>query len=528
MSPRSRIVLPLLLFASHAVAQSPCPGGSGCPPQFNEKSKVHSRPSSTESVATRRLRAGIQEAESLLDGKDRAGASRILGRAMGDPGFGALPAADRRLAWTVRARIDMAEGHYVRAIEYLQKAIDAEDSDPDVWFWLAMNQHHQGKHEAAAKSFTELAERWPELLVNVDPADVYRLQAALREGSREKMDFLQTLFDARWDDPTGDASVLWHHLALMRLDRGENDLARAAIRRVVHPGVIIAMRSDKRFDALVDRDAWAFHPGRASERAVEAMRGKVEARPDDLDARVQLSYAMLDAGDHEGVLRLVDASLALSPKKDGSEDADVAPVERSDKQAWLLNNRAVALYRLGRTQEALADMERARRLSDGEGPNVSQTLNLGEFHCMQGNAADARRMADAVDGGQISDYGRMFQARLRLCAAWLARDANGMKRVFATIRKARASSEWIHLDALVMLERYDEAAQALIQLLDSPKERSDTLSALQRYRQVPPTPALSRVRLQHEALLARDDVKAAIERVGRRESYDLYPDAGFD
>lgn len=528
MAPRSRIVLPLLLFASQAIAQSPCPGSAGCPPELNEKSKTLSRASSTESETTRRLRADIVEAQSLFDDGDRARAGRTLERAMGDPGFRALPAADRRLAWAVRARIDMAEQRHARAIEHLQKALDADDDDPDVWYWLAMSQHHHEKAEAAAKSFTELAERWPELLANIASDDIYRLQASLREGSQEKLDLLQTLFDARWDDPAGDASALWHQLALMRLDRGEIDQARAAVRQIVHPGVIIAMRSDRRFDALVDRDSWAFNPGRASARAVEAMRSKVDARPDDLDAKVQLSYALLDAGDHEGVLRLVDGALADPAEKDVAGEPASDDYEAAENRAWLLNNRAVALYRLGRTQDALADMERARRVSDGPGPNISQTLNLGEFHCMQGNAVDARRMADAVEDGQISDYGRMIQARLRLCAAWLSQDAGGMKRALSTIRKGRANGEWIHLDALVMLGRYDEAAQALIQMLGSPRERSDTLYSLQTYREVPPTPTLSRLRGQHEALLARDDVKAMIERVGRRETHDLYYNATFD
>jgi hypothetical protein len=137
-------------------------------------------------------------------------------------------------------------------------------------------------------------------------------------------------------------------------------------------------------------------------------------------------------------------------------------------------------------------------------------------------------MADAIEGGGISDYGRMFQARVRLCAAWLSQDAKGMRRAFETIRKGRTHAETIHLEALVMLGRLDEAAQALIGLLDSPKERAATLEVLQQYREVEPTPTLARLRAQRDALLARDDVKAAIDRVGRRERYDLYFGAGFD
>lgn len=527
MASRSLIVFPLLLFACHAVAQSPCPGGSGCPPQFNapqfnEKSKTYARASSSEPEGVRTMRAAIRDAQSLYDKGDRAGAARMLDPVTRDPGFDALPAADRRLAWAVLARVDMSARRYDRASERLRHAIAADDGDPNVWYWLAISEHNRSRHEAAAASFTELAERWPEVLVNIDASEVYRLQARLPDGSREKLDFLQTLFDAKWDDPGGDASFLWRQLALMRLERGEVDAARAVTRRIVHPGIIIAMRSDKRFDPLVDRGAWAFNPERAAERAIEVLRAKVDGRPDDLDAKVQLTYALLDAGDHAGTIRLADAALATtSPER---EDDGT----RSEAQAWLLNNRAVALYRLGRTQEALADMERARRQPKTRGPNINQTLNLGELHCASGRAEDARRMADAIEGGAVSDYGRMFQARVRLCAAWLLQDAKGMQRAFETIRKGRTHGESIHLDALMMLGRLDEAAQALIALLDSPKERADILRALQQYREVEPTPTLARLRAQRDALLARDDVKAAIERVGRRERYDLYFSASFD
>jgi tetratricopeptide (TPR) repeat protein len=527
MAPRSLFVLPLLLCASAALAEPQCPDGN-CTPQLNEKIKPYSRPpQSPAAQAARRLSTSIEEAQALYDRRDRDGAGRILDGVMRDPGFETLPAKDRRLAWAVLARIDMSAQRYDRAVERLARANAADDSDPDIWYWLAMVEDARGKPEAAARAFTELAERWPELLANLEPREVYRLQSRLGEGSQAKVDFLQTLFDAKWDDPTGDASALWHLLALLRLERGEPQAARTAMRRIVHPDLVASMRSDRRFDAVVDRDAWAFNVERAATRAVEAMREKTEARPNDLDVKVQLSYALLDAGDHEGLMRLVDAVLASSA--DPGREAAGGQAERTPAQhAWLLNNRAVALYRLGRTQEAIADMERARRLPTGGGPNVSQTLNLGEFHCTLGRAADTKRMADAVDGGQVSDYGRMFQARLRLCAAWLSQDARGMKRAFAAIRKGRARSEEIHLDALVMLGRLDEAAQALIALLDAPRERADILQTLQRYREVAPSPTLARLRAQRDALLARDDVKAAIDRVGRRERYDLYFGAGFD
>lgn len=521
MAPKSLLVLPLLLCALAVLAEPQCPG-SGCAPGFNEKQKLYARPpQSPEAEAARRLSASIGQAQSLFDRRDPAGAAGILDDAMRDPGFAALPAKDRRLAWAVLARIDMSARRYDRAAERLERANAADDADPDIWYWLAMVEDARGRPEAAARAFTELAERWPELLVNIDASEVYRLQSRLGEGSQAKLAFLQTLFDAKWDDPGGDASYLWYHLVRMRLERGEIGAARAAARRIVQPGAIIAMRSDRRFDPIVDREAWAFNPARAAERAVEAMRAKVDGRPDDLDAKVQLTYALLSAGDHAGTIRLVDDALAAPERED-------APDSRQQARAWLLNNRAVALYRLGRAQDALADMERARRLANVRGPNVSQTLNLGELHCTSGRAEDARRMADAIEGGGISDYGRMFQARVRLCAAWLQQDAKGMRRAFETIRKGRTHAETIHLEALVMLGRLDEAAQALIGLLDSPKERAAMLETLQQYREVEPTPTLARLRAQREALLARDDVKAAIERVGRRERYEVYSGAGFD
>ena len=523
MAPRSLTILPLLLFACHAFAQSTCPGGSGCPPQFNEKDKVYSRAPSSEPEGVRTMRAAIRNAQSLYDKGDRAGAARVLDEVTRDPGFDAQPATDRRLAWSVLARVDMSAQRYDRASERLRRAITAADDDPDVWYWLAISEHNRSRHEPAAEAFTELAERWPELLVNIDASEVYRLQAKLPEGSRDKLDFLQTLFDAKWDDPGGDASFLWYHLVRMRLERGEVDAARVVARRIVQPSAIIAMRSDRRFDPIVDREAWVFNPARAAERAVEALRAKAGGRPDDLDAKVQLTYALLAAGDHAGTIRLVDAAFDV-PTQERDDDAG----SRQEAQAWLLNNRAVALYRLGRMQEALADMERARRLANTRGPNISQTLNLGELHCVSGRAEDARRMADAIEGGGISEYGRMFQARVRLCAAWLQQDAKGMQRAFEAIRKGRSHAETIHLDALVMLDRQDEAARVLIGLLDSPKERAAILEAVQQYREIEPTPTLARLRAQRDALLARDDVKAAIDRVGRRERYDLYFGSGFD
>jgi tetratricopeptide (TPR) repeat protein len=164
--------------------------------------------------------------------------------------------------------------------------------------------------------------------------------------------------------------------------------------------MLVRLRSDKRFDHLVDRQAEQFDVERATSRRVDEARVQVILHPDRLEYIVALMRAMLADGMNEAVLDVtgrVLAAIAAAP--------DAPPfVDTGAQTAWLMNLRSTALFRLGRTDEALAALEQsAKPVADGSA-NVNQVLNLAYFYCGLGHAEDARATA-ARAGSTINDYG---------------------------------------------------------------------------------------------------------------------------
>lgn len=468
-------------------------------------------------------RQKVASAHALMQDEDYAGADRVFAGIVDSPMLASLEDREARSILSAAGWTAARNGDLSRSRALLLRAARVDDGDPDIWYRLALVELDLGHHEAAARSYIELTERWPELLVNIETDPLYLLIGRLGATSPEKMDLLQALFDANWDDPENDPSELWYDLALFRLEAGDLDRARVAAKRVKSPKGLILMRSDKRFDPIVDRTAWAFNVEEAAKRTVEAMEAKVVRDPRKLDPKIQLTYAMLVAGKNEEVVALVDQlteAIADSPADDSS-------FKDVNKQVWLMNNRAIALRRLGRVDEAETELRRASELTEHGSLNVSQALNLAFFYCNLGRPDAALATLDTV-GDSISGYGRMVENLARLCAASQSRDEPGTKRALAYLRDHRQDGQTAYLEGLVRAGREAQAAKHLIALLASPTDRGDTLEWIQTYRLPEPLPGDRQLRTNTATLLARDDVREAIERVGRIERYEVNTGYGME
>lgn len=464
--------------------------------------------------AQRDYRRQLEAAQAFVRDDDFEAAERAYRRIIAHRRFATLSASERHAALSdaaltalMRGRDDHARTLFLRAI-----AIDADN--PDDWYRLMQVEYNLEHSEASAAALRTLAERWPELLVNVDQDSLYEVVDNLAPGSKEHVDFLQMLLDAKWKDDKGGA--LWFDLALARIQRGEPEQARAAIKAITSPRLMVRLRSDKRFDSLVDPDTWTFNVELASLRKVQTMRDRMLAAPGNRDVQIQLSYDMLTAGMNEDVIALADVVLA----EIGKVPADGSTSEDDDARVWLMNNRAIALRRLDRIDEALSDLEGASRLTGNGRVSVSQAINLGGLYCSLGRPDDA--LAAIADAERTSGFGGMSKATVELRAAILKHDASGTERALAYLRKHRDRSPTGFLDALLYAGRIDEAAERLIELLTSEDDRSDVLYWLQDYRQVEALPGDRDAREHARALSARDDVRAAIARVGRIGDYGIY------
>jgi tetratricopeptide (TPR) repeat protein len=193
---------------------------------------------------------------------------------------------------------------------------------------------------------------------------------------------------------------------------------------------------------------------------------------------------------------------------------------------WLLNNRAIALRRLGRFDEALVDLQRASAIAEDGGANVSQKLNLGLYLAALGRPDEALAALGGL--GPASAYGSMVESHVRLRAGQALGDGAMVEQALSLLRAQRSESGISLVRALARAGRDDEAAEVLMELLADPDERADVLSELQDYRIGPALPGFTSWDELRRALLSRPDVAAAVRAVGRVETLPVFGAADMD
>lgn len=466
------------------------------------------------------FRRELHSAMALATAKQYPQAAQALSRVIARPAFREMPKANQHATLAVAGWVAIQLGEYEHARDLYLRATAVDASDPDDGYYLSQLESALGDEDAAARHLLRLAKSWPERLDDLDDGFILQLQNSLEPASPLRLDLLQSLYDAGWDRKQLGADELWYELALIRVRRGEMDLARAATERITRPLELVKLRSDRRFDALVDARAPAFDVTRAAQQRVAHLRGLAGKRPKDLQLLAELGGDMLTAGLHQEVLALTEAT--LSAIRDAPPDD--APFQDMESQVWIMNDRAVALRRLGRVEEAVAELQRASKLSEDGQVNVSQALNLGQFYCNLGRPDDALAAIEVL--GRMSGYGRMVQASVQHRAAVQKGDRASANMALAYIRKHRNDSQAIWLETLIEADRMEEAARTLVELLASPVERGEALSWLQQFAEPEPLPGQAETRARWRALAERPEVRAAVARVGRIQRYEIYSGYG--
>ncbi len=464
-------------------------------------------------------RQRIVEAWTAASSQQHARADQLLGEVIADPAFSLLPELERRqllsrAAWAAaaNAQLDIASERYS-----LLTKLDSDD--PEDWYRMSLVEMDRDDLGAATRAMTVLVERWPELLENVDPEILYTLALHGNNATPDRIAYQQALFDANWNGgSSGQAGGVWLSLANARLAAGETEQARGPARRINEPEPMITMRADRRFDALLDRDSWRANISHATQRQIEKLRRLASAHPTQLEPLVQLSYALLLAGQHEEAIELTNKTLAhiVAAPLDEPAFTDL------HNQVWLMNNKAIALRRTGRLDAAVAELRQASLLGERGGLNVSQTLNLATLECGRGQADAALSIIALAPPDNMSKYGKAVHARIRHCAALLNDDRHSARKALAELESARADAPMLYLDALIESGDGNTAVLLVRQLLDSPGDRSKLLGWTQDCRLPEAMPGQVQARARKQAFLQRTDVLAAINTVGRIESYDVF------
>jgi hypothetical protein len=140
---------------------------------------------------------------------------------------------------------------------------------------------------------------------------------------------------------------------------------------------------------------------------------------------------------------------------------------------------------------------------------------------------DALRTIERV-GGSTSGYGRMVLSGIQHCAAVQTGNRQAARQALDYLRAHRSDSRTMVVEALLREGLIDEAAEALIDGLEDPNGREDALDFVQQFRKAPELAGTRTLNSNRLALLARKDVKTAVERVGRMGAHDVFANTGID
>ena len=468
--------------------------------------------------------ARLAAAASAFDESDFENACRLYRALTGDRHLPRLSPEDRRALFSAASGAMRRCDQSRRALRYLERAT-RELPDPADYFNLAWLAHRMERHAQARDVYVEYIQRWPKAADESDAQLIWSLHRASSGQPDQQRRLLQAVFDSGFEDPIADMSVMWYELARLHLDRGHLDQARAAAQRVSAPEAIVRMRVDRRFDPIVGSAAERFDVARQAERHIEVLSDKVEAHPHDLEAWVNLTYALLDADRNDAVVEVATTLLDAS-RPDRRSNAKDEEFIKPDMRLWLMNSRALALFRLGRVREAAEDLERAARSTEEGKPNVSQTLNLGMMRCHAGEPALAVEGVRSV--GEMTAYGSIVLATVHLCAAMQMNDPSGAAAALDTIRAHSAEHPFSLLAALLRAGRLDEAEPLYLRLLKDRGDRSEALMLAQSFVVADHLPVTRDLEEKRQALIARPAVQAAVEKVGRIEAFPIRFGNGFD
>jgi hypothetical protein len=461
----------------------------------------------------------LADAKRLVNDKDWPRALAALRAVVDARTFRSLPRDVQYRALAVASRVAIYHGPAKLGYEYLGRLIALPQSNYDDWLQRLRAADKLDNRADTVGTLTVMMQRWPDRTGQLNPAYIVRVINEARGLPDDKASsLLQALFAAHWKLKWGiEASAAWRDLTLLLLEKGRLPEALNVSAHVTDVYVLVAMRADRRFDAVVAASPAQFDIEAAAEREFQAFQEAADKSPQSLELKSWVINSLLRQQHYEAALAAADSVLSdirstIYPEKLFEDYADRVP--------WFLNLRSIALQRVGRWDEALTQLAAASLLSEPGGGNVDELINLGILDCALGRPRDALAAIGRV-GERTSPYGAMQKEAVTLDAAVQLADEKPIERSLQYLHMHRADAPNTYEEALVIANQLHRAARVLVaQLLDT-SERQDALLGVQAFAPTPGTPRDMEIDARHRAVMLRPEVQAAIQKVGRVDSYRL-------
>ncbi len=291
----------------------------------------------------------IEQGRQALLADKFAESGKLLESAIRSEAFSGIDPTAQYRAFLFASLAASGREDYLGAHEFLIAATQYSDATPAQWLLRARYASWVDAWADAGASLTTVAQLWPAELQKEE-----NNQFASRVGwhiSRDPLArtqylaLLNALFAARFTVSFGQQpSGFWQELILEALQHDDLARARELLARVDATDSLLAMRIDKRFDALVQAEPKRFDLDAAMKHRSMLLERIVAANPRKLNAFIAYAYALMDEGRYTEVLKHCDAVLKKVAKAKGK----TAPYDDvGEALNWVYNHKAGALRARG-------------------------------------------------------------------------------------------------------------------------------------------------------------------------------------
>ncbi len=491
-------------------------GLAACGPNHLAKSPAHPLDSAPAPPAATRA---LADALNLVAQKDWPRALAALRTLIEARSFDGLPGDFRYKALSAAGRVAIDHGPPKLGYEYLDRATALPQAGFDDWLERLRAADKSGSRADAIGTLSVLMQRWPDRASELNPDYIVRtVYDAERSRHGAAFALLEALYAAHWKLKWGiEPSSAWRDLALLLLENGRAAEANDVAHRITDVYVLIAMRADRRFDAVVAANPAQFDIDAAAEREFKAFEAASEKAPQSLELKLRVIDSLLRQRHYEAALAAADSILVDIRS---TNYPDKLYEDFDDQRSWFLNLRSIALQRVGRWDEAVAQLNAASLLLGSYGSSVDQLINLGYLYCELARPNDALSAIGRVVA-PTSSYGTMQMEAVRVDAYYQLGDSSKMERSLRYLRAHRADDPWAYEGSLITVNQLHRAAHDLVAELMDDGQREDALEHIQSYAPTPGTQRDNEWDARRRAVIAGPEVQAAIQKVGRIEAYSL-------
>jgi tetratricopeptide (TPR) repeat protein len=495
-------------------------GLTACGPSHLTKSEGHPAAVPASSAPDAALASQqLADAKKLVADKNWPEAIKALHGISEANSFSRLSGDLQHEVLTAAGEAALYHGPPKLAYEYFARATSLPQAGFDDWLGRLLAADKVGNTADSVSTLTVLVQRWPDRSKQFRPRYILNvIDEAKQSGRDSALPLLHGLYEAHWKLKWDiEPSRPWRDLTLRLVEKGRLAQAIDVAAHITDTYVLISMRADRRFDAVIAANAAQFDIDAAAKRELRAFQAAAESAPESLELQLHLIEALLSQQHYEAALAACD-SVVLSIRS--TNYPAKLYIDYDEYYIWILDERRELLERLGRSDEAVVQLTAASSLLEDHAGNVSQLINLGQLYC------DLNRPKEALEAigrvvAKTSRYGTTALESVRLDAASQLGDSVQAARSMQYLEEHRADAPKAYEDALIVANQPDRAAKLLLERLRDKDQRPAVLASVQTYAVPPRTPRKIELEVRWRTVLARQDVHAAIQQVGRVEQYKL-------